>query len=269
MEMLLVVGTGSKDVKIYEDFYEYDPSTDSWETRPNFPGGKRYSAMAFSIGNKGYVGSGSDALMWYQDFWEYDPLTYTWTQKANLTGVAREQAVAFSIGGKGYIGTGWNNLYGILKDFWEYDPTIDMWYQKSDFGGGKRYGAIAFSIDSVAYAGLGYDSTNYLAGKDIWKYSPDDFPTLTAENFSQSSGFSIFPVPIIWSATISFSVQQPAEILIELLDLKGNIIKMFFDEEAQTGQRLISFNRDNIPSGIYFLRMQCNHQTTLKKIIIQ
>ncbi|MGZ4159118.1 MAG: T9SS type A sorting domain-containing protein, partial [Bacteroidia bacterium] len=103
-----------------KDFWEYDPSINSWTQKADLPIGK-CAATGFSIGTKGYIGTGEDSVSGYpvsKTFWEYDPSINVWTQKADFAGLERKHAVAFSIGSKGYMGTGMN-----YKDFWEYDPN--------------------------------------------------------------------------------------------------------------------------------------------------
>ena len=52
------VNTGGN--RAYEDFWEYDPASDTWTQKANFGGGERYHATSFVIGNTGYVGMGHD-----------------------------------------------------------------------------------------------------------------------------------------------------------------------------------------------------------------
>ena len=139
-----------------------------WVELSDFDGIPRADAVAFSIGNKGYMGTGYDGDTRHVDFWEYDPSRNTWTQLADFPGVARNGAIGFGTDTKGYIGTGFDGK-NKLNDFYEYDPVANEWIQKADFGGTARYGALAFSINNKGYAGTGYDA-NYL--KDMWEYDP-------------------------------------------------------------------------------------------------
>lgn len=155
-----------------KDFWEYDPATNRWTRKADFPF-IRQDAVAFSIGNKGYVGigQGQPAIVNNNDFWEYDPANDTWTKKADYAGGFISKAFAFSIGNKGYVGTGEDGAY--KKDFWEYDPSANSWTRKADFGGGLRVQATAFSMNNKGYAGTGFDSPGIPTyEKDFWEYDP-------------------------------------------------------------------------------------------------
>ncbi|HEY5773046.1 MAG TPA: hypothetical protein VIS75_10475, partial [Chitinophagaceae bacterium] len=165
------VGTGGADITPTgdrKDFYEYDPATNTWTQKADFPGIARQVATGFSIGNKGYVGIGRTVGFSYlQDFWEYNPANDTWTQKADFGGGQRYASVGFSIGTKGYIGTGTSAPgFTYRKDFWEYDQATDTWIQKADVGGPPRELAVGFSIGNKGYIGTG------LGTNDFWEYNP-------------------------------------------------------------------------------------------------
>ena len=100
------VGFGYNGESKLNDFWQYDPSQNKWDsvTAPNGPSA-RYGAVAFSINDIGYVGTGYDGN-YLKDFWAYDPNNNTWTQKTSFGGSKRRDAVGFVIDGKGYICTG-------------------------------------------------------------------------------------------------------------------------------------------------------------------
>src|SRR5687767_4767102 len=144
-------------------------SQGTWLQRSPLPTAGRGTAVAFSIGSKGYVGTGMDALGTnLDDFWEYDPVSDTWTQKANFGGGLRSFAVGFSIGNKGYVGTGRNGA--VFRDFWEYDPLTNLWTQKANFGGTARLAACGFSAGGFGVIGMGSDGLGVT--QDVWKYNP-------------------------------------------------------------------------------------------------
>jgi len=69
------MGMGSDGSSDKKDIWEYDPSTNTWTKKMDFPGNARSALGGTSIGNKGYIGLGV-ALHGgsrYNDFWEYCP----------------------------------------------------------------------------------------------------------------------------------------------------------------------------------------------------
>jgi len=178
-----------------QDFWEFDPSANTWTQKADFGGLDRYGAVGFSIGSKGYVGTGNSVIEDHRnDFWEYDPAMDTWTQKANFAGLGRTFATAFSIGNKGYIGTGKTGTT-VTNDFYEYDPATDVWTAKASFGGISRYGAFGASDGTYGYMGTGriLDKTNL---NDFWLYDPSSDTWVQKANFTGNSrasatGFNI------------------------------------------------------------------------------
>jgi N-acetylneuraminic acid mutarotase len=154
----------------FNDFYEYDPATDTWTRKADVPEVGRTNAIGMSIGSKGYIGMG---FYYYDtrrnDLWEYDPALDTWTRKADMPASPRFSPTAFSIGARGYICGGW--YFQPLNDLWQFDPVKNSWTQKELFPGANRYNASGFAINGKAYFGLGGNSAGSLG--DFWEYSPD------------------------------------------------------------------------------------------------
>jgi len=111
-------------------FYQYDPSTDTWTQKGDFPGGPRNSATGFSIGNMGYLGTGLDINGHYlSDFWQYNPTSDSWIRKSDFGGGGRFAAAAFSGTNQGYMGFGQGadqitpyELTNVFFDLWQYQP---------------------------------------------------------------------------------------------------------------------------------------------------
>lgn len=110
---------------LYYDFWEYNPATDNWSQKANFPGTQQMDAVAFSIGNKGYVTAGWDRMSESpssQDIWEWDQTTNTWSKIGIFKGDPRIGAVGGTIGNRGYLLSGESlTSLSALNDFWIFD----------------------------------------------------------------------------------------------------------------------------------------------------
>ena len=55
----IYTGTGFGNSNIFNDFWEYDTTSNAWTQKADFGGAARTFAVGFAIGNKGYIGIGS------------------------------------------------------------------------------------------------------------------------------------------------------------------------------------------------------------------
>lgn len=101
---------------------EFDPISDSWAKKADFPGPPRTDATAFTINDTGYIGtgdSGSGAI--YKDLWQYNAITDSWIQKDTIPcRYAKDEDPSFVINGKGYICFGAD--INLNAEIWEYNP---------------------------------------------------------------------------------------------------------------------------------------------------
>ncbi len=154
------------------DFWEYDPTSNLWNQKANFPGEGGvgiYYATGFSVDGKGYVCGGKIGPNNYSDeLWEYKPTTNQWTQRTNFPGGVRYNLSSLTIDNVAYIGLGTDqNVY--RNDWWQYNPGNNQWTEKSYFIGGQRAGASTFEIFGNGYVCLG---TNGGLKDDLFMYLP-------------------------------------------------------------------------------------------------
>jgi hypothetical protein len=165
------------------DLWQYDPTTDTWAQKANYPGGKRDGLGVFVIGNKAYVGGGSDNNYVYSQFYEYDATADKWTQKTDIPEQGDIFPSMFSIGNYGYTvcGAGASEY----TDLYRYDPSSDSWDSYASFPGDPRQACISFVLNGKAYVGSGqsqYDTTY----TDMFSYDPStdnwsNVPSLPAQ----------------------------------------------------------------------------------------
>ena len=143
----------------YDDFWEYDPTTDTWASKAQMPGGKRGWAVATALGGKGYAGLGGNGNQnsSYSDFYEYDPLTDTWAAKAGYAASVAD-AMLFTLNNEIYVcggvNFGTNAAYSITR---KYVPATNAWSAEAAMPAGATMGAVAVNIGNRAFVGTGYD----------------------------------------------------------------------------------------------------------------
>jgi len=159
------LGTDGSGV-FYNDFWSFRPTDPTdltkgiWTRLEDFPGEARANAVAFAIGDQGYVGTGDNIVGnmevedgytgdAFNDFYRYNPFTDTWhavkdytADKTNRDGAIRPitRAIGFAIPSKklGYVGYGLEPVnypvpnppvstssFNAQKDFWKYQPFND------------------------------------------------------------------------------------------------------------------------------------------------
>lgn len=187
-------GSGGSSA-FFNDFYEYNTTTNTWTQRPSYPGAGRLYVTGFSINGKGYFACGWFSG-YHNDMWEYDPVANNWTQKTSVPGPGRWGAVGFSIGNYGYVVTGdtQGNGQGCINGAYRYDQTSNLWMQLPNFPGTPVYGAAGFAIGNKGYVGTGYDGS--AVHDEFYCWNEDSFSWSQMADFGgspryQNVGFAV------------------------------------------------------------------------------
>jgi len=146
------------------------------------------------------------------------------------------------LNGQGYIGTGDDFSSGTnYQDFWCYDPPTNSWMQVTDFAGAARRYMGCFTIGNRAYAGLGTSGTNYA---DLWEYGSIS----GVEENNLQTNISVFPNPVIETATLNFSSSIENGNLV-VTNSEGKKVR----EIKNVNGNSFLFERENLSPGIYFI----------------
>lgn len=163
------IGMGNDFNSGLVDFWEYNPSSDMWDSIAPYPSqSDGVNLISFVIDGKGYVGGGSGSGA--DNLYSYNYQDDSWTPKNTLPGGETFEAVSFVIDEKAYIGTGESSGNASTKSFWSYDEINDTWTTLTDFKGRARYGAFGFAIGGKGYIGGGVNFNEDHV--DFWEYKP-------------------------------------------------------------------------------------------------
>ena len=185
----------------YKDWWEYDPASDTWSQRANFPV-YNHGATSFVVNDQPCVGGGSALNGEFfkfdpvQNTWnpiapcpffnpgdtqgfsvndkgyvflgqqmaEYDPSSNSWSLKAQAPMVFGSWTCSFTIEGSGYVKVG-NKLY-------EYKPEHNTWTQRANFPGSSTGGSYGFSILQRGFVTCGYVGGLSTVTDQVWSFYP-------------------------------------------------------------------------------------------------
>ncbi len=77
-----------------------------------------------------------------------------------------------------------------------------------------------------------------------------------------------YPNPFNPSTRISFELAVPGKVRLEIFDLKGRNIATLIDQILPSGPHQLDWDAQDLPSGIYFCRLQSGSQTVIRKMIL-
>jgi len=174
----IVAGSTAPNDDFSKSFYSYDPGTDSWTKKVDFPGPARGFAIGEVYNDKAYFGFGFGTSSPLNDLWEYDQVADEWTQLPSCPCAPRFHPALTIANNKLIVGMGGSNS-GNRNDFWMYDIETQAWEQIADFPSVVRHHPYQFSIDDYHYAGLGHGASiydewyRYDATTDTWEQMAD------------------------------------------------------------------------------------------------
>lgn len=77
-----------------------------------------------------------------------------------------------------------------------------------------------------------------------------------------------YPNPFNPVTKIIYSVFDKARVTIRIYDILGNEISVLVDDVKYPGKYTIEFDGENLPSGVYFCKMQANDFITTRKLLL-
>ena len=77
-----------------------------------------------------------------------------------------------------------------------------------------------------------------------------------------------FPNPFNPTTTIGFGIPEKGNVRLSVLNILGEEIRVLLNEEKEAGYHSIDFNASDLPSAVYFYRIQAGNFIDTKKMIL-
>jgi len=170
--------------------------------------------------------------------------------------------------------------YIIVGETWSYGAGgADVWFIKTDSEGNKEWDKtfggsdedLGSSVQQTSDGGyiIAGVTDSYGAGwADVWLIrltSEAAIITLTSPHNFQ---LLCYPIPAKQSMTIKFSLPQESFTTLKLYNVSGQLIKTLSSGKKLAGTYQIDWNTKELPSGIYFLRLETEKQSFTRRIVI-
>ncbi|MDD5088061.1 MAG: T9SS type A sorting domain-containing protein [bacterium] len=79
---------------------------------------------------------------------------------------------------------------------------------------------------------------------------------------------SVYPNPFNPSTTISFTLAEAGAVRVAVYDVRGRWIQTLADEERNAGGHKFAFDARELPSGVYFVRMESGEFQGTRKVVL-
>ncbi|NPV14864.1 T9SS type A sorting domain-containing protein [candidate division WOR-3 bacterium] len=96
--------------------------------------------------------------------------------------------------------------------------------------------------------------------------SSDGSQSLASLKFGRTELYPPFPNPALRETTIKYQLTQMGDVSLSLFDISGREVKRLVREKKRAGIYTVRLNSDNLPSGVYFIRLKTVNFT--KKLVI-
>lgn len=137
---------------------------------------------------------------------------------------------------------------------------------------GNNWTAINDGLGDSDVRSLAIDSSGYLIctiGRAIFRsvQSTTSIKIISNESHTSFSLEQNYPNPFNPATTISFSLPQAAYMTLKIYNILGEEVATVLAEFRPAGMHKISWNPNNLPSGVYLYRLQTDENILTKKLL--
>tara|TARA_B100001287_G_scaffold14280_1_gene10762 strand:+ start:719 stop:2389 length:1671 start_codon:yes stop_codon:yes gene_type:complete len=191
------VGLGWWASNAHLDFYEYNPSTNTWASKASYNGNMTNDATSIGLGNIIFAGLGAQPYSsnHWDDWKSYNPTTNSWSSMAIFPGIDRRNAGSFKIGSDLFVGGGQLEGGGAGLDYYKYNVSLNSWSAIAS--------CPSTNNSSTRNAGFGLNGKGYFVLNDgLWEYDP------------MMDSWSSYPLPFSASMAGTFVINNKVYVIL-------------------------------------------------------
>ncbi|MES2628021.1 MAG: M43 family zinc metalloprotease [Bacteroidota bacterium] len=147
---------------------------------------------------------------------------------------------------------------GADKPTGDYVPTATEWKRTELSLNSTKVQGLRFKLEWINQGGNNVYIDSIMIA---------DASTGIDEAFEANLNLGIYPNPANESSEVSFDLLNSATSTIELFDVLGKKAKTIQNGNLSAGQHKFTINRDNLNTGVYFVKITIDNREVTKKII--
>ena len=134
-----------------------------------------------------------------------------------------------------------------------------------------QYFSIGNSLLAIDFVTIGSTAVGYVAGGSgiIAHYSGTVTSVLTSGN--PPNQFRLdqnYPNPFNPSTTIHYDLPSRSDVSIRIINLLGQQVAVLVNGQKEAGDYTAMWDASNVPSGIYFYRLQTGSSVQTRKMVV-
>jgi hypothetical protein len=181
------------------------------------------------------------------------------------------------------VGYPYGRIYFIRTDDGTPIDTIDVAEWNFAITGGYGTGSGSYGraggytsvlgVDVEASEQAVYSQSYYGWTAEKWVFDGDlnAFVRINPISLQVLEGYNLrqnYPNPFNPLTTIEFSIQEAAQVKLDIVNIMGQRVATVVNEQMSPGSYNVTFDAKNLPSGIYFYRMSAGDFTAIKKMTL-
>jgi len=121
---------------------------------------------------------------------------------------------------------------------------------------------------------LTLDNNGYVyagTGNGVWRRPLSEIVISVEEETNQLTDFFLsqnYPNPFNPTTKIKYSIPHSSNVQIKVFDVLGNELESLVNEEKPAGTYELTWNADQLPSGVYIYQLKAGEYTAVKKMIL-
>jgi hypothetical protein len=96
-----------------------------------------------------------------------------------------------------------------------------------------------------------------------------DYTDVEEINIEGIASLGCYPNPVVNRAKVRFNLEDAQRVKIDLYNMLGKKVKNLVDENIEAGNFEVELQKENIPSGMYIIRMELPNKIITEKVVIE